>query len=91
MSSRVPLSASRRFRELDVHVGDVAHVREHPDLGLPRLALDDRLKLAVDGELHVPLGIRKRWIRRYIAVAVHRGEALQIAGNELEQPARIAD
>src|SRR5262249_24600522 len=47
------MPSSRCFRELDVHVGDVAHVREHPDLGLPRLALDDWLKLAVDGELHV--------------------------------------
>ena len=77
---------SRGFRELDVHVGKVAHIREHPDLGLAGLALDDRLKLAVHRELHIPLVIRERWIRRHIAVrfAVRRGEVLQIAGNELE-------
>ena len=85
------MPASRGFRELDVHVGDVAHIREHPDLGLPRFALDDRLKLSVDRELHVPLVIRERWIRRHIALAVRRGEALEIAGNELEEPARVTD
>ena len=83
----------RRFRELDVHVGEVAHIREHPDFGLARLALDDRLKLAVDRELHVALIIRERWIGRHIAVrfAVRRGELLQIAGDELELPAMIVD
>src|SRR6266567_4571819 len=44
------MSPSRRFRELDVHVGKVAHIREHPDLGLPSPAPDDRLKLAVHCE-----------------------------------------
>ena len=74
------------FRELDVHVGKVAHIREHPDFGLAGLALDDRLKLAVDRELHVPLVVRERRIRRHVAVrfAVRRGEVLQIAGNELQ-------
>src|SRR5262249_29353396 len=42
------------FCELDVDVGKVAHIREHPDLGLSGLAPDDRLKLAVDRELHIP-------------------------------------
>ena len=45
----------RRLGQLDVHVGDVADIREHPDLGLARLALDDRLELAVDRELHVAM------------------------------------
>ena len=80
------MSTGRSFRELDVHVGKVAHIREHPDLGLARLASDDRLKLAVDRELHIALVIRQRGIRRHIALglAVRRGEVLQIAGNELE-------
>ena len=81
------------FRELDVHVGKVAHIREHPDFGLAGLALDDRLELAVDRELHIALVIRERRIRRHIDVgfAVRRGEVLQIAGNELEAAATIVD
>src|SRR5215468_2956331 len=81
------------FRELDVHVGKVAHIREHPDLGLSGLALDDRLKLAVDCELHIPLVIRQRWIRQHIALgfAIRRDEVLQIAGDELEGSATIVD
>ena len=83
----------RGFRELDVHVGNVAHIREHPDLGLSGLALDHRLELAVDRELHVPLVVGERRIRRHIPVrfAVRRGEALQIAGDELEAPASVVD
>jgi len=49
----------RRFRELHVDAGDVAYIREHPNFGLARLALDDRLKLAVHRELHIPLIIRE--------------------------------
>src|SRR5262249_14078509 len=87
------MAPSRSFRELDVHVGKVAHIREHPDLGLSGLALDDRLKLAVDRELHIPLVIRQRWIRWHIALgfAAHRDEVLQIAGDELAAPAAIVD
>ena len=87
------MSPSRCFRELDVHVGKVAHIREHPDLGLSGLALDDRLKLAVDCELHISLVIRQRWIRRHIALgfAARRDEVLQIAGDELKAPATIVD
>ena len=83
----------RGFRELDVHVRNVAHVREHPDLGLAGLALDHRLELAVDRELHVPLVVGQRRIRRHIAVgfAARRGEALQIARDELEEPALVVD
>ena len=83
----------RGLGELDVHVGDVAHIREHPDLGLARLAFDDRLELAVDRELHVALVIGQRRIGRHIALGLPAadGEALQIAGNELERPRRIAD
>ena len=54
------MPAGRRLGELHVHVGDVADIREHPDLGLAGLALDDRLELAVDGELHVPLVVGQR-------------------------------
>ena len=83
----------RGFRQLDVHVGKVAHIREHPDLGLAGLAFDDRLELAVDRELHVALVVGERRIRRNIRVGVagRRGEALQIAGDELEAPAIVAD
>ncbi len=49
----------RCFRELHIDVGKVAYVCEHPNFGLTRLALDDRLKLAVHRELHITLGIRK--------------------------------
>src|SRR5262249_35534427 len=84
---------SRRFRELHVDVGKVAHIRQHPNLGLTRLALDDRLKLAVHRELHITLVIRERWIGRHIAarLAVRRSELLEIAGNELELAAMIVD
>ena len=87
------MAPARRFRELDVHVGKVAHIREHPDLGLAGLAPDDRLKLAVHRELHIPLVIRQRWIRRHIALgfAVRGDEVLQIAGDELGAPAAIVD
>ena len=50
---------SRGFRELNVHVGNVAHIREHPDLGLAGLTPDDRLKLPVYCELHIALVIRQ--------------------------------
>ena len=55
--------------------------------------LDHRLELAVDRELHVPLVVRERRIRRHIPVrfAARRGEALQIAGDELEEPASVVD
>ena len=87
------MSPSCGFRELDVHVGKVAHIREHPDLGLASLAPDDRLKLAVHCELHIPPVIRQRWIHRHIALgfAARRDEVLQIAGDELEAPATIVD
>jgi hypothetical protein len=87
------ISPGRSFRGLDVHVGKVAHIREHPDLGLATLAPDDRLKLAIHCELHIPLVIRQRWIRRHIALglAARRDEVLKIAGNELEAAATIVD
>ena len=43
-----------------IDVGKVAHIREHPDFGLARLAFDRRLELAVDRELHVALMVRQR-------------------------------
>ena len=46
-----------RLGELHIHVGDVADIRENPDLRLSGLALDDRLEQPVDGELHVALCI----------------------------------
>src|SRR5262249_47229410 len=87
------MAPSRGFRELDVEIRKVADIREHPDLGLAGPALDGRLKLAVDRELHIPLVIRQRWISRHIALgfATCRDEVLQIAGNELEAPAIILD
>ena len=87
------MSTGRSFRELDVHVGKVAHIREHPDLGLASLASDDRLKLAIHRELHISLVIRQRWIRWHIALglAARRDEVLKIAGNELEAAATIVD
>ena len=87
------MSPSRCFRELDVHVGKVAHIREHPDLGLPSLALDDRLKLAVHRELHISLVIRQPRVGKHIVLrfAARRDEVLQIAGDELEAPAAIVD
>jgi hypothetical protein len=87
------MSPSRRFRELDVHVGKVAHIREHPDLGLPSPAPDDRLKLAVHCELHISLVIWQRWVCRHIALgfAARGDEVLQIAGDELKAPATIVD
>ena len=53
------MPAGRGFGELHVDVGDVAYIREHPNFGLTRLALDDRLKLAVHRELHITLIIRE--------------------------------
>src|SRR5262249_8090807 len=50
---------SRRFRKLHVDVGNVAHIREHPNFGLTRLALDDRLKLAGPCELNITSIIRE--------------------------------
>src|SRR5262249_48405635 len=87
------MSPSRCFCELDIHVGKVAHIREHPDLGLASLALDDRLKLAVHCELYIPLIVRQRWIRRHVALsfAARRDEVLQIAGDELKAAATIVD
>src|SRR5262245_27936596 len=87
------MSPGRSFRELDVHVGKVANIREHPDRGLASLAPDDRLKLAVHCELHIPLVIRQRRIRRHVALglAARRDEVLQIAGDELEAAATIVD
>jgi hypothetical protein len=87
------MSPGRCFRELNIHVGNVAHIREHPDLGLACLALDDRLKLAVYGELQIPFVVWEGWVRRQIVLrfAVGRGEALQIARNELQEPAHVAD
>ena len=84
---------SGRFRELQIHVGHVAHIREHPNFGLARLTLDDGLKLSIHGELHIALIIRERWIGPHIAVpfAVRRSELLEIAGDKLEQPAMIVD
>ena len=87
------MSPGRGFRELHIHVRNVTHVREHPDLGLSGLALNHRLELAVDRELHVSLVVGERRIRRHIPVrfAARRGEALQIAGDELEEPASVVD
>ena len=59
-------SPGRRLGELHVHVGKVADVREHPDLGLSGLALDDRLEQAVDRELHVAQMVGKRRIGRHV-------------------------
>ncbi len=53
------MPSSRGFRELNIHVGNVAHIREHPDFGLASLALDDRLKLPVHCELHVAFVVRE--------------------------------
>ena len=87
------MPAGRGFRELDIHVGKVAHIREHPDLGLASLALDDRLKLTVDCELHISLVIRQPRVGRHIVLrfAARRDKVLQIAGDELKAPATIAD
>jgi hypothetical protein len=60
------MSPRRRFRELYIDVGNVAYIREHPNLSLTRLALYDRLKLAIHRELHITLVIWKRWIGRHI-------------------------
>jgi hypothetical protein len=46
---------ARHLLKPRVRVDDFADIGEHPDLGLPRLALDHRLELAVDGELNVAL------------------------------------
>ena len=87
------MTAGRRLGQLHVHVGDVADVREHPDLGLSRLAADDRLEQAVDGELHVALPVGQRRVGRHVLarLAGERGEALQVARDELEQPAIVQD
>ena len=87
------MPASPRSRKLHVDVGNVAHIREHPNFGLARLALDDRLKLAVHPELHITLIIRERWIGRHIAARLGIGpcELLEIAGNEPQLPAMIVD
>ena len=87
------MPAGRRFRQLHVDIGNVAHIREHPDFGLTRLALDDRLKLAVHRELHLTLIIRQRQIGRHIAgrFGIRRGELLEIAGNELQLTPMIVD
>ena len=87
------MPAGRGFGELHVDVGDVAYIREHPNFGLTRLALDDRLKLAVHRQLHITLIIRERWIGRHIAARLGIGpcELLEIAGNEPQLPAMIVD
>ena len=87
------MPTGRRFRQLDIDVGDVADIGEHPDLGLTRLAVDDRLELAVDRELHVALGVGERriWRDRRVRAARQRGEAQQIAGDELEPTALVLD
>ena len=84
---------SGRFRELHIGVGEVTHIREHPNFGLARLTLDDGLKLSIHGELHITLIIRECWIGWDIAVcfAVRRGELLEIAGDEFELTAMIVD
>ena len=89
----VRMPPGRRLGELDVHVGDVADIGEHPDLGLAGLALDDRLELAVDRELHVALVVGQRRIGRHVAARAGRSrrEALQIARDELEAPALVVD
>ena len=83
----------RRFGQLDVHVSEVADIREHPDLGLASLAFDDRLELAVDRELHVALRVGKRqiWRNTRIGAARKRREAQQIARDELKESAVIAN
>src|SRR4029453_1052408 len=56
-------------------------------------ALDDRLELAVDRELHVALGVGERRIGRNdrAGTARLRGEAQPIAWDELEQAAHVLD
>jgi len=87
------MPAGRRFGQLDVDVSEVADIREHPDLGLASLAFDDRLELAVDRELHVAVGVGKRqiWRNTRVGAARVRGEAQQIARDELKESAVIAD
>ena len=87
------VSARRRLGELDAQIGNIAHIREHPNLGLSRLSLDHRLEETVDRELHVALIIGKRGIVRHIAAGICRPsrEALQVARNELEASAHIFD
>jgi hypothetical protein len=82
-----------RLGELHIHVGDVADIRENPDLRLSGLALDDRLEQPVDGELHVALRIGQRRIGRHaiLRLAVEGRELLKIARNELKQSADIVD
>ncbi len=79
--------------QLDIDVGEVAHVREHPDLALAGLACDDWLELAVDRELHVALIVGQRRILGHVQcrAAGAGGEALQVAGDRLEQAAIVAD
>ncbi len=85
--------ACRSLGELHWHVNDVADIGEHPDLGLPGLARNHRLELAVDGELHVALPVRQRGVggHRFAIARLERREALQIAGDELEAATLIAD
>ena len=87
------MPTGRGFGELHVDVGDVAYIREHPNFGLTRLALDDRLKLPVHRELHIALMIRERWSGRHIAArfGVCGGELLKIAGDELQLAPMIVD
>jgi hypothetical protein len=80
------MTARRGLGELHRDVGHVTHVRQNPDFGLACFALDDRLELPVDGELHVALFVRQRRVGRHVLVAAVAcgGEALQVARDELQ-------
>ena len=82
-----------RLGQLNRHVSDVADIGENPDLGLPCLALDDRLELTVHGELHVAQVVGKRRIGRQVFSCAASGcrESLQIARNELKASTLIVD
>ena len=65
---------------------------EHPDLGLSRLAADDRLELAVDRELDVAEMIRQRRIGLDDGPRpVERREVLEVVRDVLEAPALVVD
>ncbi len=53
------MGAGCGFRQRDRHVGKVADVGKHPDLGLPRLQFQRRLELTVHGVLHIALVVRQ--------------------------------
>ena len=85
--------ARRGLGQLRVDVDHVADIGEHPDLGLSGLALDHRLELPVDRELHVALVVGKRGIGRDVmtSTAGLGGKSLQIARDEMELSARVGN